>query len=99
MVWHHEQAQAPLFPSRLFFYCEKPATTGGGTGVSPSAPLYEALAKYHPEFLAKCESLGVRYRGVLPERPDVTKGVGRSWKSFFSVDTKEAGACGCCLML
>lgn len=35
-VFHHEQAQTPLCPSKLFFYCEYPADEGGGTAVCPS---------------------------------------------------------------
>ena len=36
----------------MFFYCEVPAASGGGTGVTPSWPVYEALAAAHPAFLA-----------------------------------------------
>jgi hypothetical protein len=28
LVFHHEQAAAPRFPSKLLFYCERPATSG-----------------------------------------------------------------------
>src|SRR5688572_11085127 len=26
---HHEMAQTPMYPSKLFFFCEQPAETGG----------------------------------------------------------------------
>lgn len=96
LVCHHEQAAAPLYPSRLFFFCETPAPrgAGGGTGVFPSWALYEALAAERPGFLADCEAKGLRYKLALPEAPETagaTGGVGRSWKSFFSVPDR-AGA-------
>ena len=90
MVFHHEQAAAPKFPSRLMFYCERPASVGGGTGITPSWPIVDALAASHPDFLAMCEEKGVRYSAVLPPEPDASKGVGRSWKSFFAVSDKAA---------
>ena len=30
---HHEMAQTPVYPSRLFFFCEKPASGGGATPI------------------------------------------------------------------
>src|SRR5579863_6110607 len=30
---HHEMAQTPVYPSRLFFFCEKAAESGGATPV------------------------------------------------------------------
>jgi hypothetical protein len=96
LVCHHEQAAAPLYPSRLFFFCEVPAPpgSGGGTGVFPSWALCEALATEQPAFLAACEAKGIQYRIALPEAPETqgaSGGVGRSWKSFFSV-ADRAGA-------
>ncbi len=96
LVCHHEQAAAPLYPSRLFFFCEVPAPpgAGGGTGLFPSWALLEALAAEQPGFLAQCEARGVQYRIALPEAPETlgaSGGVGRSWKSFFAVEDR-AGA-------
>ena len=87
LVFHHEQAAAPRFPSKLFFFCEAPAPpgTGGGTGLSPSWLLLEKLAAAHPGFIADCEARGVRYRLTLPAEQDARTGVGRSWRSFFAV--------------
>lgn len=89
MVFHHEQAQAPRYPSKLFFYCEQPATSGGATALSPSWVLYQRLQRSFPDFVRKCEEKGVLYRAVLPPEQDPSKGVGRSWKSFFSCQTRE----------
>ena len=87
MVWHHEQAQAPRFPRAVFFFCEVPAEPGcgGGTGISPSAAVHDALAREHPAFLAACAAKGLVYRARLPPRDGAGagSGVGRSWRSFW----------------
>jgi len=91
LVFHHEQAAAPLYPSRVFFYCERPAEPGDGgqTGVSPSWVLWKELQERHPEFARKCEEKGVKYSFTIPGEQDPSKGAGRSWKSYFSVSTEE----------
>src|SRR6185437_10707481 len=40
---HHEMAQTPVYPSRLFFFCEHAAATGGATPVCRSDVLWEKL--------------------------------------------------------
>jgi len=90
MVFHHEQAQTPLFPAKIFFYCESPSPIGGATGVSHSGLLLDQLTEKFPQFVKDLEAKGVIYKAVLPEELDTTSGmVGRSWKSFFSRDSKE----------
>jgi len=91
MVFHHEQAQTPRWPSRLMFYCETPASSGGGTGICPSSEVLRKLEAKHPEFIRKCEALGVKYTAYLRANPDASKGVGRGWKQFFGkvVETKD----------
>jgi alpha-ketoglutarate-dependent taurine dioxygenase len=90
LVFHHEQAAAPLYPTRLFFYCEVPAPagTGGATGLSPSWLLLERLEAAHPAFVADCARLGITYHLTLPPEQDASRGVGRSWRSFFAVATE-----------
>jgi hypothetical protein len=92
VVFHHEQAAAPRFPARVFVFCDTPAApgAGGGTGISPSWVLLERLAAERPDFLAACEARGLQYRLVLPATQDASTGVGRSWRSFFSVDSRDA---------
>jgi len=91
LVFHHEQAQTPLWPSHVFFCCLLPAQPGdgGATGIVSSDLVYEELRKRHPEFIEKCEIHGVRYTIYAGPIQDPTKGAGRSWKSFFHVETKE----------
>jgi len=91
LVFHHEQAQTPLWPSHVFFCCLLPAQPGdgGATGIVSSDLVYEELKKRHPEFIQACETHGVRYTVYAGAEQDASKGAGRSWKSFFHVDTKE----------
>ena len=68
LVFHHEQAQTPWWPSRVFFYCEKPAPDGGGaTGVSPSDALLRRLEERYPDFVKDCEAKGVKYSAYMSE--------------------------------
>ncbi|MDJ0853533.1 MAG: TauD/TfdA family dioxygenase [Myxococcota bacterium] len=82
---HHEMAQTPVYPSRLFFFCEKPAEQGGATSLCRSDRLFEALEKRCPGFAADCEKHGLLYSLVMPPEDDPESGVGRSWRSTFGV--------------
>jgi alpha-ketoglutarate-dependent taurine dioxygenase len=91
LVFHHEQAQTPLWPSHVFFCCLLPAQPGdgGATGIVSSDLVYEKLKERHPSFMESCETHGVRYTIYAGPKQDATKGAGRSWKSFFHAETKE----------
>jgi len=92
LVFHHEQAQTPLWwPSKVFFCCLVPSKPGdgGATGLASSADVYQKLKARHPEFIRKCEEEGVRYTVYAGPMQDTSKGAGRSWKSFFHSETKE----------
>lgn len=86
---HHEMAQTPIFPSKLFFFCEQAAETGGATPLCRSDVLYEQLAERCPDFLRACEEQGLRYTNVMPSLDDPASGMGRSWQSTFRRDTRE----------
>ena len=88
---HHEMAQTPIFPSRLFFFCEKAAEQAGQTPVCRSDVLYRKLRERVPEFVARCETLGVTYTNTMPGDDDPDSGQGRSWRSTLNVDS-PAGA-------
>jgi hypothetical protein len=75
---HHEMAQTPIYPSRLFFWCEQPAETGGATPVCRSDILWSRLAHDEPEFANDCRAKGLKYSNVMPSANDVTSGMGRS---------------------
>ena len=90
---HHEMAQTPVFPSKLFFFCEHAQMTGGATPLCRSDILLSRLAQRRPDFVAACETRGVRYSNSMPAVDDPTSGQGRSWRSTLSVDsTQEAEA-------
>ncbi len=88
---HHEMAQTPLFPSRLFFCCEKAAEADGQTPICRSDVLLEELERRVPEFVDACSRLGVRYSNVMPAEDDPDSGQGRSWRSTLNAaDRTEA---------
>jgi alpha-ketoglutarate-dependent taurine dioxygenase len=86
---HHEMAQTPLYPSILFFFCEKPAEEGGATPLCRSDVLWERLSQRHPEFARACVEKGLKYSNVMPSENDPESGMGRSWQSTLKAETKE----------
>ena len=86
---HHEMAQTPIYPSRLFFFCEQPAETGGATPICRSDVLVVRLKQQHPQFVADLLTKGLKYRNILPNKDDPQSGMGRSWRSTFQADTPE----------
>jgi hypothetical protein len=87
---HHEMAQTPVYPSRLFFFCEQPADVGGATPLCRSDVLFARLQKDFPELIADCENKGLLYTNVMPAENDPTSGMGRSWQSTLRAETREA---------
>lgn len=85
---HHELAQTPIYPSKLFFYCEKAADFGGYTPICRSDILFERLISTIPNFIKNCIQKGVRYTHVMPPIMDSQSGQGRNWKSTLSVSGK-----------
>lgn len=87
---HHEMAQTPIYPSKLFFYCAIAPDGGGATPVCRSDWLLDRLRAEAPGVVDKFAKLGVRYTNVMPSENDAGSGQGRSWKSTLSVETREA---------
>jgi len=92
IYFHHEMAQTPVFPSKLAFYCEQAPTVGGATPLCRSDALLSEMAEQIPEFVQRCNELGLRYTNVMPASADLASGQGRSWRSTLSADTKEEAA-------
>jgi alpha-ketoglutarate-dependent taurine dioxygenase len=86
---HHEMAQTPIFPAKLFFFCEQPADTGGATPLCRSDVLWDRLKAARLEFARECESKGLKYSNVMPAQNDPSSGIGRSWQSTLRADTRE----------
>lgn len=51
--------------------------------------MLDELKEKFPSFVADCREKKVVYRSIFPSEHDATKGVGRSWKSFFGKETRE----------
>ncbi len=88
---HHEMAQTPLYPAKLFFYCEIAAHSGGATPLCRSDWVLERLTAQAPDFVARIAEHGVRYTNVMPGTDDAGSGQGRSWRSTLSA-ADQAGA-------
>lgn len=86
---HHEMAQTPVYPSRLFFFCEKAAETGGATPICRSDVLWNRLAERCPTFARDCEAKGLKYTNVMPAENDANSGMGRSWQSTLRAETRD----------
>jgi len=84
---HHEMAQTPVSPEKLFFCCLSAAESGGATPLCRSDLLYAAFKERYPEWAEKFKSLGLKYRIQMPAEEDFRSGQGRSWYSTLSVDT------------
>jgi hypothetical protein len=89
IYFHHEMAQTPVFPARLFFFCQQPAEEGGETPVCRSDVLFERLTERCPQFARDCEEKGLQYTNVMPAENDPQSGMGRSWQSTLGAQTRE----------
>lgn len=87
---HHEMAQTPVFPAKLFFFCQKAAEEGGATPLCRSDWLFDEMMQKFPEFASACESRGLKYTTVMPGQDDAASGMGRSWQSTFRADQRLA---------
>ena len=87
---HHEMAQTPIYPGKLFFFCQATADEGGATPICRSDLLWERLREQWPGFAEACLAKGLKYSNVMPAEADESSGMGRSWQSTFSVDSREA---------
>jgi alpha-ketoglutarate-dependent taurine dioxygenase len=86
---HHEMAQTPIYPSKLFFFCEQPAEQGGATPLCRSDILWQRLTERLPDFANDCLHKGLRYSNVMPSANDANSGMGRSWQSTLRAETRD----------
>ncbi len=85
---HHEMAQTPLFPSKLYFFCEIAADEGGETPVCRSDVLLDRMKELEPDFVQACRDKLVKYSLVMPSVDDPESGQGRGWQSTLGVNTR-----------
>jgi len=86
---HHEMAQTPISPEKLFFFCKSAADQGGATPICRSDQLYKALKSEQPNLAKDFENKGLRYTTHMPSQDDIQSGQGRSWASTLSVESKD----------
>lgn len=86
---HHEMAQTPVYPSRLFFFCLVAPESGGQTPLCRSDVLLDRLREAEPEFVRDCEEKGLKYSNVMPASDDASSGMGRSWQSTLSAEVRR----------
>jgi alpha-ketoglutarate-dependent taurine dioxygenase len=86
---HHEMAQTPISPSKLFFFCKSAADEGGATPLCRSDMLFADLAQEMPTLAADFVKKGLKYTTHMPAQDDHDSGQGRSWCSTLSVETTE----------
>ena len=59
---HHEMAQTPVSPEKIFFCCLSSAEQGGATPLCRSDLLYATFKERFPEWAAQFKSLGLKYK-------------------------------------
>jgi alpha-ketoglutarate-dependent taurine dioxygenase len=83
---HHEMAQTPISPTKLFFFCKTAAEQGGATPLCRSDMLYAEFARQQPEWAEQFANKGLQYTTQMPAENDINSGQGRSWKSTLNVE-------------
>ena len=84
---HHEMAQTPLSPEKIFFCCLSAAEKGGATPLCRSDWLYSKFKEQHPKWAEQFATQGLKYKIQMPAEADIDSGQGRSWASTLSVET------------
>ncbi|KAG9449092.1 hypothetical protein H6P81_009057 [Aristolochia fimbriata] len=86
--FHHEMAQVPDYPSKLFFFCEVEPGNAGETPIVLSHLVYEKMKEKYPAFVEKLEEHGLIYNRVLGAEDDPSSPIGRGWQSTFLTKDK-----------
>ena len=87
---HHELAQSASRPDVVVFFCEMAAQYGGETPIIDSNKLYRYVHDQFPQMERELIKRGVRYSRTLPFEDDTASPIGRSWRSTYAVDSKDA---------
>ncbi|KAL2607556.1 hypothetical protein R1flu_026129 [Riccia fluitans] len=83
--FHHEMAQLPTSPSKLFFFCHTEPTKGGETPLLWSNSIVQRLQQECPDFLQKLEEKGLVYQIFFGDEDIPDAFIVRSWKSLYKV--------------
>ncbi|KAJ4842869.1 hypothetical protein Tsubulata_041914, partial [Turnera subulata] len=87
--FHHEMNRLPVFPSKVFFFCEVEPESGGETPVALSHVVYNKIKEKYPDFVKRLEDPGLLYTRILGDENDPSSPIGRGWKSSFSTQDKR----------
>jgi len=79
---HNELSYSTIFPHHLFFWCVKPADSGGETTLADSRKILKAI---DPTIVEKFRNRGVCYVRNLHSG----RGTGYSWQDAFETDSAE----------
>ena len=85
---HHEMAQTPMPPDKLFFCCLSASESGGATPLCRSDYVARDLREEHPALFQAFDQRGLKYTTTMPADNDHASGQGRSWQSTLSVRSK-----------
>ncbi len=88
ILLHHEMAQTPFPPEKLFFFCQSAAEEGGETPLCRSDVLYRRLCEVDASGAAAFDAKGVRYTTRMPGENEAASGQGRSWGSTLRADSR-----------
>ena len=86
---HHEMAQTPTYPKKIFFFCRSAANKGGETPLCRSDDLYEALLREDKNLIDRFEDLGVIYTSIMTSEDEFMSGQGRSWQRTLGVTSRD----------
>jgi hypothetical protein len=86
---HHEIAQCPVHPLKLFFYCDAAADQGGETPIALSHEVYTVINQRRPGLMATMRERGIKYVRVMTPRSDPALQHGRGWEDTYL--TKDRG--------
>ena len=87
--FHHEMAQVPRFPTKVFFYCLTPSAVGGETPIVLSSMVSDAIEREFPSLFRRFKDEGVKYIRTMPTEDDATSALGRGWCSTYQTRVKE----------
>ena len=86
---HHEMAQTPIYPHRIFFFCKSTSEKGGETPLCRSDHLYDAIYHENEGLLKNFEKYGVIYNSIMSDGDELVSGQGRSWQKTLGVKNKN----------
>ncbi|BBN08759.1 hypothetical protein MPTK1_4g14250 [Marchantia polymorpha subsp. ruderalis] len=87
--FHHEMAQPPTAPSKLFFFCELAPTKGGETPLLWSNSVVRRLQQECPDFLQQLDEKGLIYQLYFGDEDLSESYIQRSWKTLYKVNDRK----------